>query len=85
MKKTILSLIALTIIYFVDAQLCCNVVSSNGLAVVTTNGVCVVAPNLLSGDCMADSDGDGIADNEDKCPHEAGDAANEGCPTLSED
>ena len=27
-----------------------------------------------------DSDGDGVADNVDKCPEEAGDASNEGCP-----
>ena len=32
-----------------------------------------------------DSDGDGVADNLDKCPEVAGDAANEGCPLDDRD
>lgn len=69
-----------------SAQLCCNVVDGAGNRVVTTNGLCVIAPNLPSfSDCAPDSDGDGVADADDKCPNEAGLAANKGCPELNED
>ena len=32
-----------------------------------------------------DSDGDGVADNEDRCPETAGDSANGGCPWTDSD
>ena len=32
-----------------------------------------------------DSDGDGVADNIDNCPQDAGDAANDGCPWADRD
>ena len=32
-----------------------------------------------------DTDGDGLADNVDKCPQEAGEAANNGCPEDDRD
>lgn len=85
MKKIILLIAAFSAVNLVDAQLCCNVVSANGQAVVTANGLCVVAANSLSEACTADTDGDGVLDTDDKCPSEAGDASNDGCPTLSDD
>ncbi|MFY0605330.1 MAG: OmpA family protein [Cyclobacteriaceae bacterium] len=87
MKKLLFSLLAVFCFHFtVKAQLCCNVVDGSGVAVVATNGLCVIAPNLPSPDCAGgDSDGDGVADADDECPHEAGTAENGGCPDLTED
>lgn len=95
MKNILLVLTLLVSGWAANAQLCCNVVDSKGMKVVTSNGVCVTAPNLATADCggdggdampaIVDSDGDGIADSEDDCPHEAGTAENDGCPELSEE
>lgn len=73
-----------------NAQTCCNVVDSDGKQVITKNGVCVKAPNLLGDgeDCIPkpiDTDGDGVADDLDKCPNEAGSVANNGCPVVDSD
>ncbi len=72
--------------FYVQAQLCCNVVDGSGVAVTTTNGLCVVAPNLPSASScseepvVVDSDGDGVIDREDDCPSEPGSVSNSGCP-----
>ncbi|MFY0651355.1 MAG: OmpA family protein [Cyclobacteriaceae bacterium] len=86
MKKITLIVVLSFMVGVCQAQLCCNVVSGNGTNVVTTNGICVVAPNSLGeGDCegtVVDSDGDGVPDDKDDCPHEIGTAENDGCPEL---
>jgi len=86
MRNILLITLFISVASISKAQICCNVVSGNGMNVVTTNGLCVVAPNQASAsDCGGpDSDGDGIADADDDCPHEAGPAANDGCPELAE-
>lgn len=88
MKKGLLTILTVFVLAMVvEAQVCCNVISSNGTTVMASNGICVTAPNLAGDFCAggADADGDGVADSEDKCPHEAGSAANDGCPELSEE
>ena len=44
---------------------CCNVITSNGVAVTTMNAICVSTLDKLATDCQ-DSDGDGVMDYEDK-------------------
>ncbi|MEM9337568.1 MAG: OmpA family protein [Bacteroidota bacterium] len=84
MKKILLLLLISPLFFELNAQNCCNVISG-GISVLTSNGVCVVTAS--SGEnCMVkapDSDGDGFADTNDKCPHEAG--TNNGCPELMEE
>lgn len=63
---------------------CCNVISTNGEKAITANGICAVTADGLAGDCgdmkkIVDTDGDGIADELDKCPTIAGLKKYEGC------
>ncbi|WP_109829635.1 OmpA family protein [Reichenbachiella versicolor] len=86
MKPSLILIILVLAFTSTYAQVCCNVVSGNGNKVVTSNGLCVIAPNLL-GDSgcgeAVDSDGDGVPDESDDCPDEAGTKDNDGCPELT--
>ena len=91
MRKVFTYTFLLCLASLASAQLCCNVVDKNGTPLVTTNGVCLNAPNAgcstpaVAAVTIVDSDGDGIADEDDDCPHEAGNLANDGCPDLTEE
>ncbi|MCG7502486.1 hypothetical protein MHM83_11440 [Tenacibaculum sp. Mcav3-52] len=51
---------------------------TNGVKRFTINDICTGCNNGIFID--TDSDGDGVYDNEDECPNEAGKKANNGCP-----
>lgn len=89
LRISILTIALVGSVCIAKAQLCCNVVTGSGLDVITpSNGLCAISPMMASAaNCVkvADADGDGIADDSDECPHEAGPAANGGCPELAEE
>lgn len=89
--RSILTSVALIVfgINAMNAQ-CCNVISTNGIKAITSNGICAITADGLGGDCnemkkTVDTDGDGVADELDKCPSVFGIAANKGCPAISEE
>lgn len=63
---------------------CCNVVSSNGVVATTANGVCASTLAAAMGPCQ-DTDGDGVANSDDKCPDVKGPVSLGGCPDADGD
>lgn len=86
MKKLLLIGIILPVLSTLGYSQCCNVVSSNGINAITSNGICATTALGASADCgetKLDTDKDGVPDEEDVCPNEAGVRENKGCPAVS--
>jgi OmpA-OmpF porin, OOP family len=86
-KRLIGLLVQSGIIFYASHQAsaqCCNVITSNGVAVETSNAICVSTIDAAMTACK-DLDGDGIMDGDDKCPDVAGSVEMGGCPDADGD